>query len=72
MGKKNQRERILDYIREHGSITTMDAFMDLGIARLASRIHDLRSDGYNIHGEMVTGKNRWGQPVRYMEYTLKG
>ena len=66
-----QCERIIDYINKHGSITTMEAFNDLGITRLASRIHDLRDDGYQIKRETIRGKNRYGEPVHYMRYSLE-
>jgi len=66
-----QCERIIDYIKEFGSITTMEAFSDLGITRLASRIHDLREDGYEIEREIIRDKNRYGEPVHYMRYSLK-
>ena len=29
--KKTQAERVLDYIKKYGSITTLDAFRDLGV-----------------------------------------
>ena len=42
MSSRNERpkqvDRILDYMRRYGSITTLDAMLDLGILRLASRI----------------------------------
>ena len=38
----NQNDLVLAYIRAYGSITTLEAFRDLGIARLASRICDLK------------------------------
>ena len=66
-----QCERIIDYMNKFGSITTMEAFSDLGITRLASRIHDLREDGYEIEREIIRGKNRFGEPVHYMRYSLK-
>jgi hypothetical protein len=66
-----QGERIIKYIEEFGSITTMQAFADLGVTRLASRIHDLRAAGYQIERETVRGKNRFGEPVHYMKYSLK-
>ena len=66
-----QCERIIDYINKHGSITTMEAFHDLGITRLALRIHDLRDDGYQIKRETIRGKNRYGEPVHYMRYSLE-
>ena len=34
--KLTQSERVLDYIKEFGSITQLDAIRDLGIMRLAS------------------------------------
>lgn len=63
-----QCERILTYIDEHGSITPMDAFMELGITKLATRISELRKDGVEIEKKYVTGQNRFGEKVQYMEY----
>lgn len=41
----NQSEKILDYIRENGSITPLDALREFGCMRLASRISDLKHAG---------------------------
>lgn len=68
---KRQCERVLDYMNKFGSITTLEAFTDLGVARLGSRIHDLRSEGVKIKGEYVSSKNRFGEKVHYMKYTLE-
>lgn len=65
-----QEQRIIEYIDLFGSITTTEAFTDLGITRLASRIHDLQKSGYDIKREMVKGKNRYGEPIHYMRYSL--
>lgn len=65
-----QTERILRHLNTYGSITTYEAFSEYGITRLASRICDLRKDGYAITGKMVTGKNRYGEPVSYSVYSL--
>lgn len=32
----SQKQMVLDYIREFGSITPLDAFKDLGVTRLAA------------------------------------
>ena len=40
-----QREAIIDYITKFGSITPMEAFADLGITKLATRISEMRKDG---------------------------
>lgn len=66
--KETQSERVLNYIDERGSITTLDAFRDLGITRLAARIHDLRREGIDIDGEMIEEENRFGEKVRFMCY----
>lgn len=66
-----QAERIIEYIRDWGSITTRDAFLDLGIARLASRIYDLEKMGYEFNRKTKTTKNRYGEATHYTEYSLK-
>lgn len=68
--KPTQNQRILDYIEEHGGITQREADDYLAITRLPSRIFDLRDEGYNIVGEWVKGKNRFGEPVRVKRYRM--
>lgn len=68
----NQCDRIISYIREFGSITSLEAFADLGCTRLASRVSDLKKQGYNIKSEFVTSKNRYGENVSYKRYYLGG
>ena len=58
-------------MREHGSVTSLDAFELLGCHRLAARIFEIQEEGYNVKKETKTGKNRFGQPVCYTEYTLQ-
>ena len=45
MEKLSQCEMIIKYIRDFGSITTLQAFRDIGCTRLASRINDLKTVG---------------------------
>lgn len=63
-----QHEMILNYIDEFGSITPMEAFSDLGITKLSTRIGEMIRGGMAIQKEMVEGQNRFGEPVRYMKY----
>lgn len=67
-----QCERVMNYIQEFGSITTLEAFNDLGITRLASRISDLSSEGIEFERVRETRKNRYGEKVSYIRYSLKG
>jgi hypothetical protein len=65
-----QADRVLEYIREQGEITSACAFNELGIVQLPRRIHDLRQRGVPITREDVTAKNRYGEYVRHGVYRL--
>lgn len=69
--KPTQNQRILDYIKQFGSITQLEALRDLGVMRLASRISDLRKQGYPIVSERITVKNRFGEECYPKRYRLK-
>lgn len=64
-----QTQLIVDFMRKNGSITTMQAF-EMGITRLASRIHDLRCMGLEIESETVKAKNRFNEPIHFARYRL--
>lgn len=63
-------QRIYDYIKKHGSITTMDAIMDIGETRLSARIFELKESGVNIQDEWVEVKNRWGERRHVKSYFI--
>lgn len=63
-------DRVLAYIKKNGSITSMQAFKDLGCTRLSQYILLLRKNGYNIVGITQHSINRYGQKVHYYEYKL--
>ena len=65
-----QKEMVLNYIADFGSITPMQAFSDLGITKLATRISEMRKKGMEFKIEQVTGKNRYGKSVRYARYSF--
>lgn len=68
--KVTQCQRILDYMTQFGSISTLEAFNDLGVARLASRIHDLKDQGYNIVSQTKSSRNRYGEKTYFKVYRL--
>ena len=69
--KKTQCDKVLEYMRRYGSITQLEALRDIGCMRLASRISDLRYQGYAIGRRIKTGKNRDGDDVYFAEYYLE-
>lgn len=71
MGRETQRDRVLQYIREKGSITRIDAAVEIGCHELASRIGELEKIGYSFDRKMENGKNRYGDATHWMRYSLK-
>lgn len=71
MPKITQSQRVLEYIEQFGSITQLDALRDLGVMRLASRISDLRGQGYKIISEPEAVTNRFGETCRIKRYSLE-
>lgn len=66
-----QCEKIVFYIQMFGSISSMEAFRDLGITRLSARIYELRNAGYQFDEEFETSKNRFGESVSYKRYRFQ-
>lgn len=64
------KERVLNYMLEFGSITTKQAFEDLGCTRLSEYIRQLRID-MNIDDEVLTGVNRYGEKVFWKRYFIR-
>lgn len=67
----NQRDMIIDYIKDFGSITSYEAYIDLGITQLATRVKELKEQGYTFKTEWVTKKNRYGKNVSFKKYKLE-
>ena len=68
--KKSQCEQVLEYMKKHQGITTLDAFRDLGISRLSARIKDLRTAGHVIFSDPVEVQNRHGEMCHVVLYRL--
>ena len=66
-----QAERIIQYINEFGSISPLEAFRDLGITKLATRISEMSAEGIVFIKKYEESKNRFGEKVHYMRYSLK-
>lgn len=68
MSGLSQNQKVLNHLKNNGAITSMSAFSEYKITRLAARISDLRDAGYSIKSNLIyTTGNASG---RYAEYTL--
>ena len=67
---RTQEERVLNWIKSNGEITSATAYNELGIIQLPKRIWNLKRRGYTIKTEWREGKNRYGEKVRFCAYSL--
>lgn len=70
MKKASQADRILQFIKENGSITRLQAANEVGAFELSARIVGLEHDGYTFLKDPITVKNRYGDSVRVIRYSL--
>lgn len=63
-------QRVFDYMVEKGSITSQQAFKDLGNSRLSATIFNLKKKGVVIGGLIVTVKNRFNEKRYVKKYWL--
>jgi hypothetical protein len=64
------QQRVFDYMVEFGSISTLQAFNDLGESRLSAMIFELKKKGVHIADERKAVKNRWGESRWIKEYKI--
>lgn len=69
--KPSQKERVMKYIEDFGSISSFEAYKDLGITQLGARIWELKKDGIEIRARWKISFNRYGDKVLYKEYYLE-
>lgn len=71
MGRtRTQSDRILDYIKQNGSITQNESTMYIGCTRLAARIADLRKSGIAIRSDLVKVRRYDGTMAMVARYSL--
>ena len=64
--------RLLEYLKVHKTITSLQAIRDLGNTRLSATIFNLRKDGYTINSTDIPVPNRWGTKTMVAQYELMG
>lgn len=67
----SQTTRVLQYMKDHGSISQMEATNNLCITRLASRIHDITKMGISVNKRTEYGENEYGK-YHFTRYSLEG
>ena len=67
----NQHEKIIEFMKKHGSISQREASIELGICYLTTRISEMRSSGIDITDYWTEEKNRFGEMTRFKRYSLR-
>lgn len=65
--KQTQRDKVLSYLRTHGTLTVREAVTELNIMSVPKRIEELRKAGHPISLKWVLTDNG----SRYGVYTLE-
>lgn len=64
-----QAQLVLNYMQNYGSITTLEAFRDLGVTRLSGVIFELKKE-HAITSKTERAKNRYGENTSFSRYFL--
>ena len=68
--EQSHKKLIRELLLRGGSITALEALRDFGCYRLASRISDLRNEGFKIKKVMEESISKiTGKPVRFARYS---
>jgi len=69
--KLSQKDRVIEFIKQTGSVTRIEALTELGIFELSARIVDLEKEGFEFIKTPYTIKNKYGESVRMISYSLE-
>lgn len=61
---------VLNHLKEHGSITSNEAWELYGATRLSAIIFNLRRRGHDIETVTMGMTDRYGHAVNYAKYVL--
>ena len=67
--RTTMKDRIIDYMKRFGAITTRDAFVDLGCTRLSEYIRQIRQE-YDVKDEWMQVQNRFGEKTEIKKFWL--
>lgn len=66
-----QNKRVLEHLSTGKTITSVDAWRDLGITRLSARISELKQEGHSIQKNTIKVPNRYKEMCSVAEYYLE-
>lgn len=70
VSRPTHETRLLEYLQEHKTITSLEATLKLHNTRISATVYNLRKKGYNIATELTSGVNVYGDKTEYATYRL--
>lgn len=67
----NKTQAVLEWLKTHASISSMEAIQNFGATRLSAIIFKLRQRGYNIETVKCEGTDRFGNKMQFARYYLR-
>lgn len=69
--KVNKTTKVLEHLKQYGSITSLEAIEKYSATRLSAIIYNLRKKGYDIETKDIDFTDRFGTKSHYGKYVLK-
>ena len=69
--KANKTTKVLEHLKQYGSITSLEAIEKYSATRLSAIIYNLRKKGYDIETKDIDFTDRFGTKSHYGKYVLK-
>lgn len=66
--KDTQKQKIIKYMKQKGSITSWEAYQELGITQFATRVKELKEEGYYFDSKWEKRKNKEEKLTRFKRY----
>lgn len=68
--RQAQVDRAISYMREHGSLTSLEAMTKLGILSFPKRVCEMKNQGFYITSRWESGESAYGNKFRVKRYFL--
>tara|TARA_R100001163_G_scaffold60058_1_gene49075 strand:+ start:1186 stop:1473 length:288 start_codon:yes stop_codon:yes gene_type:complete len=65
---KTQTDAIMWHLKNYGNITSWEAIQKYGVTRLASKIYNMRKNGYEIESVILHTTNRFNRNIQIAKY----
>jgi Helix-turn-helix domain len=70
INSNTQAGRLLEHLENGGTITSLEAYQQLGITQLAARLTEIEAHGFKLNRKWIDVENRFKESCRVVQYSL--